>query len=288
MSESNSIKFTLFQWNTLNRKLADKEYFPFTEDKYLQWYYRHPLIKKIIEENKSDIICLEEVGNFDLDFQKKIFDQCSIKYDLIFEFRSGKLMGNVLAVNKELFSIEKHEVIVLKGEQEGKSSGQSAVVALIKEKKSGNNFLVIVVHLKSKEENEKTRLGQINHLMEYIEKYHLGNYPIFIIGDFNAEPTYSCIIKFLENKNICAKSLFNLNELETKDPTYLSNTRSISILEKCLNSVKEIEKGLQNNMPIDMIELDIRDIWETLGTINGSTYEEELLDEMFSRFCLGK
>ena len=135
MSDSNSIKFTLFQWNTLNRKLADKEYFPYTEDKYLQWYHRHPLIKKIIEESKSDIICLEEVGNFDLDFQKKIFDQCSIKYDLIFEFRSGKLMGNVLAVNKELFSIEKHEVIVLKGEQEGKSSGQSAVVALIKEKK---------------------------------------------------------------------------------------------------------------------------------------------------------
>ncbi len=89
----------------------------------------------------------------------------------------------------------------------------------------------------------------------------------------------------LKNKII---ELFNLNELETKDPTYLSNTRSISILEKCLNSIKEIEKGLQNNMPIDMIELDIRNIWEILGTINGSTYEEELLDEMFSRFCLGK
>jgi len=89
----------------------------------------------------------------------------------------------------------------------------------------------------------------------------------------------------LKNKII---ELFNLNELETKDPTYLSNTRSISILEKCLNSVREIEKGLQNNMPIDMIELDIRNIWEILGTINGSTYEEELLDEMFSRFCLGK
>ena len=89
----------------------------------------------------------------------------------------------------------------------------------------------------------------------------------------------------LKNKII---ELFNLNELESKDPTYLSNTRSISILENCLNSVKEIEKGLKNNMPIDMIELDIRNIWEILGTINGSTYEEELLDEMFSRFCLGK
>ncbi len=82
--------------------------------------------------------------------------------------------------------------------------------------------------------------------------------------------------------------MFNINELETKDPTYLSNTRSISILKKCLKSIKEVEKGLENNMPIDMIELDIKEIWEQLGTINGTTYEEELLDEMFKRFCLGK
>ena len=82
--------------------------------------------------------------------------------------------------------------------------------------------------------------------------------------------------------------LFNINEIERKDPTYLSNTRSISILKRCLKKVEEIEESLKNNMPIDMIELDIKAIWEELGTINGTTYEEELLDEMFKRFCLGK
>lgn len=82
--------------------------------------------------------------------------------------------------------------------------------------------------------------------------------------------------------------LFNISQLETSDPTYLSNTRSISTLEKCLEAINEIEIGLQTNQPIDMIELDIKNIWELLGTINGTTYEEELLDEMFSRFCLGK
>ena len=82
--------------------------------------------------------------------------------------------------------------------------------------------------------------------------------------------------------------LFNISQIETTDPTYLSNARSISILESCLESIKEVEFGLGNNQPIDMIELDIKDIWEKLGTINGTTYEEELLDEMFSRFCLGK
>ena len=89
----------------------------------------------------------------------------------------------------------------------------------------------------------------------------------------------------LQNKIV---ELFKIDELETKDPTYLSNSRSISILKKCLTSIEDIERGLIENRPIDMIELDIKNIWEELGRINGTTYEEELLDEMFSRFCLGK
>ena len=82
--------------------------------------------------------------------------------------------------------------------------------------------------------------------------------------------------------------LFNLSKLETQDPTYLSNTRSISILKNCLNRIEDVEESLKNNIPIDMLEIDIKNIWEELGKINGKYYEEELLDEMFSRFCLGK
>ena len=100
-------------------------------------------------------------------------------------------------------------------------------------------------------------------------------------------------LSITENKGIeelkeKIQEMFNLNEIETKDPTYLSNSRSISILKRCLKRVEDIEESLNNNMPIDIIELDIKNIWEELGTINGSTYEEELLDQMFSRFCLGK
>ncbi len=89
----------------------------------------------------------------------------------------------------------------------------------------------------------------------------------------------------LKNKII---ELFNIEAIETQDPTYLNNSRSISILKKCLSAINDVEEGLKNNMPIDMIELDIKNIWEELGKINGTSYEEELLDEMFSRFCLGK
>lgn len=100
-------------------------------------------------------------------------------------------------------------------------------------------------------------------------------------------------LSIIENKGIDELKekiveLFNIEEIETKDPTYLSNTRSISILKNCLKRVEDVEQALVDDMPIDMIELDIKNIWEELGTINGSSYEEELLDEMFSRFCLGK
>ena len=84
------------------------------------------------------------------------------------------------------------------------------------------------------------------------------------------------------------KELFNISQIESKDPTYLSNSRSIAILKTCLERIEDVEKSLAENKPIDMIELDIKTIWEELGKINGTTYEEELLDEMFSRFCLGK
>lgn len=52
---------------------------------------------------------------------------------------------------------------------------------------------------------------------------------------------------------------FHMQEIETKDPTYLSNSRSISILKRCLQRVEDIEKSLQEEMPIDMIEMDIKD-----------------------------
>jgi len=82
--------------------------------------------------------------------------------------------------------------------------------------------------------------------------------------------------------------LFGIEGIISKDPTYLNNARCIGILKNCLNKITEVEQSLNSNMPIDMIELDIKFIWEELGKINGSTYEEELLDEMFKRFCLGK
>ena len=84
------------------------------------------------------------------------------------------------------------------------------------------------------------------------------------------------------------KELFNLKELETKDLTYISNARSIAILKETLNRLDEAKKGIKENMPIDMVEIDIKEIWNSLGKIIGETYEDELINQLFSQFCLGK
>lgn len=83
------------------------------------------------------------------------------------------------------------------------------------------------------------------------------------------------------------KSYFD-TEIEQKDLTYLTNARSIAILKECLLKFDDIEKGIELNIPVDIIEIDIKYIWTKLGEIIGETYEEELIDKLFSKFCLGK
>ncbi len=92
-------------------------------------------------------------------------------------------------------------------------------------------------------------------------------------------------IDSLKNKIL---ELFNLNKIETKDMTYLTNARSISILKEALNMINELLNNDISNTLLDMLEIDIKKIWNLLGSITGEVYEDELIDQIFSRFCLGK
>ena len=83
-------------------------------------------------------------------------------------------------------------------------------------------------------------------------------------------------------------NLFNLGKLETKDLTYLSDARSISLLKKSLEKINDSITSIENKEPIDIVELNIKEAWNLLGEIIGETYTDELIDELFSRFCLGK
>ena len=100
-------------------------------------------------------------------------------------------------------------------------------------------------------------------------------------------------ISALNNKGIDElkekiRKIFNLEQIEQEDLTYLSNARSISLLKQALNSVVDVKEAIKNEIPVDMVEIDLKNIWEILGSIIGVNYEEELIDQLFSQFCLGK
>lgn len=84
------------------------------------------------------------------------------------------------------------------------------------------------------------------------------------------------------------KRLFNIGEISTNDMTYLSNARSIALLKKSLNNINDAINEINNNNPIDIVELSLKESWNNLGEVIGETYTDVLLDELFSRFCLGK
>jgi len=92
----------------------------------------------------------------------------------------------------------------------------------------------------------------------------------------------------IDNLKDKIKELFNLERIETTDLTYLTNARSIALLNGALNLIEEAKKSIENNIPIDMVEIDIKDAWSKLGEIIGQNYSEELIDQLFSQFCLGK
>ena len=92
-------------------------------------------------------------------------------------------------------------------------------------------------------------------------------------------------IKSLKKK---IKELFNLEQIVTKDYTYLTNSRQISLAKKAYNNLLEAERAIENDAPVDMIEIDLKECFDTLGEIIGATYSEEIIDNLFENFCVGK
>ena len=94
--------------------------------------------------------------------------------------------------------------------------------------------------------------------------------------------------KGIENLKKEISNIFNLEELNNKDFTYLSNARQISLVKKAIKVAKNLEESLEKDVPIDMLEIDIKEICEILNEIIGENYDEKLIDTLFSNFCLGK
>lgn len=92
----------------------------------------------------------------------------------------------------------------------------------------------------------------------------------------------------IEDLHEAISSLFFSGQLDTGDLTYVSNVRHIQLLHSAEQSLREAMQSVDLDIPIDMIQIDVRSAWEQLGEIVGDNASEALLDQIFSQFCLGK
>jgi len=94
--------------------------------------------------------------------------------------------------------------------------------------------------------------------------------------------------KDIETLEKAVKEVCNIQQIDDSEVKYVTSIRAITKLKKALQSLKEGLKALESGMPIDLASTDLRNAWQNLGEILGEVSSEELLDEMFSQFCLGK
>ena len=94
--------------------------------------------------------------------------------------------------------------------------------------------------------------------------------------------------KDIETLEKAVKKVCDIQQIDDSEVKYVTSIRAITKLKKALQSLKEGLKALESGMPIDLASTDLRSAWQNLGEILGEVSSEELLDEMFSQFCLGK
>lgn len=68
----------------------------------------------------------------------------------------------------------------------------------------------------------------------------------------------------------------------------VTNARHIGLLHQANDALNDVLKGIADGMPVDLVQIDMTRCWDLLGEITGDSYQDELLDQLFSQFCLGK
>ena len=92
-------------------------------------------------------------------------------------------------------------------------------------------------------------------------------------------------IDILKDKII---ELFNLGSLNSSDLMILTNARQINLVKESLAILQDVKQALNNNDPIDLIEFDLKNIYEKLSEMLGEGSKIDVIDRIFERFCVGK
>ena len=84
------------------------------------------------------------------------------------------------------------------------------------------------------------------------------------------------------------KTMFLKGEVSFNDQVYITNIRQKAALQDACESLNKVIESIENQMPEDFFSIDLMDAYESLGSITGETIGEDLVNEIFSKFCMGK
>ena len=166
-------------------------------------------------------------------------------------------------------------------------------IGVDKSKKTAENADIILFVLNNNEtisEEEKAMLKKYNNdkLIVFVNKMDLESK--LIIPENIKDIVYGNTIDIngLEKLKERITEKLNLSNIVNKDMSYLCNLREIDLVNKAYESLKNAQSNLDAGFSVDMIEIDLKSAWDYLGEIMGDSYEGELVDKIFSNFCLGK
>lgn len=109
-----------------------------------------------------------------------------------------------------------------------------------------------------------------------------------MIGDTPLIQTSMLKQEGIDELEIQIRDLFFGGEAQNQDMTYVSNSRHISLLKQARQTIQDAIDAAESGVPMDMVQIDLTRTWEILGEIIGETASDELIDQLFSQFCLGK
>ena len=118
---------------------------------------------------------------------------------------------------------------------------------------------------------------KIDENNEYLKSITNNIFKISSLNNIGIEEIYNKITK-----------MFNLNEINLDNEIVITNLRHKNLIHKAMENVEKAKQSLNENMPSDIVAIFIKDILESLGEITGEEVTENIINEIFSRFCLGK
>lgn len=223
------------------------------------------LLNAILKENRAIVTdipgttrdIIEEYVNID-GIPLKIIDTAGI--------RDTKDIVERIGVDRARASIDKADLIIGVFDASREFTDEDReILKLLKDKKSIALLNKIDLEVDKKDEFIK-ELEKTDHVIETSIIENIG----------------------IEDLEEHIKSLFYEGDINIESDVVITNVRHKTQLEKARDNIKSAIGDIQNNVPLDCIEIDIRNAWEDLGEISGETVAEDILDKIFEDFCIGK